>query len=115
VQLSVAHVVAHVVARSVARGHAKQVPRDHCSACRVQIDHPADVARHNIECAATGERSYPGHRYYQAIPTLRETLSVDAERLRGIYRANGIAVDGVGVLAERSDVYENGWRRGANN
>jgi len=65
VQLSVAHVVAHVVARSVARGHAKQVPRDHCTGCRAPVSSSDAIARHNQECAETGERSYQGHSSYQ--------------------------------------------------
>lgn len=95
---------------------APQLPEHHCSACHVHIDHTSDVARHNLECAATGERSYPGHHYYQAVPTLRQVISDDAEQIRERLRKNGVRVDSqspVGVLA--ADVHENGWRRGANN
>lgn len=45
--------------------HAQPLPDAYCSGCRVSILEPFDIARHNRECAETGERSYQGHTSYK--------------------------------------------------
>jgi hypothetical protein len=54
---------------------------DRCSACQrhlgiARLSSQPEIARHNIECAATGERSYPGHTPYASL----EQARIDRER-----------------------------------
>jgi len=47
------------------RTRAAPLTDAYCSGCRAPVSSSDAIARHNQECAETGERSYQGHSSYQ--------------------------------------------------
>lgn len=72
-----------------------------CSSCAAHfriasLDRSADIARHNVECAASGERSYVGYAPYRTLEQSQIARDMSLSKRLEKLRAMGfmIATDG---------------------